>query len=299
VNSQANKTYFDDINLTVSPAASTAEPYFSAVITEAHDYHEFGQLMEGRGFKGDYRYGYQGSEKDNEISGDGSSYTTQFRQLDPRLGRWMAPDPVFQPWQSPYTSMDNDPVNLNDGMGLSAGDADKVTIDGQEYDRVELDGDPTGNDTFDDDIDIGGGKTGTGKYSGDKDKSFYSYSGKKGKDRKYYKLTPSEQKDKTITVDASGTESAEEDPNNAQADLPDIILNMTDGSVLHKPNIVSRPSWGAESPKISNSYTAVDPQNFYTAIVVHHTGNDNNPDPDDLQSDHFDRDNGSRPIVGD
>ena len=119
MNSQANKTYFDDINLTVSSAASTAEPYFSAVITEAHDYHEFGQLMEGRGFKGNYRYGYQGSEKDNEISGDGSSYTTQFRQLDPRLGRWMAPDPVFQPWQSPYTSMDNNPVNMVDLLGLS------------------------------------------------------------------------------------------------------------------------------------------------------------------------------------
>lgn len=51
------------------------------------------------------------------MAGAGNSYTTEFRQLDPRLGRWFSPDPVFQPWQSPYTSMDNDPINLTDVMG--------------------------------------------------------------------------------------------------------------------------------------------------------------------------------------
>jgi RHS repeat-associated protein len=75
--------------------------------------------MAGRGFSGSYRFGYQGSEKDNEVSGDGNSYTTEFRQLDPRLGRWFSVDPVFQPWQSPYTSMDNNPIGLNDPLGLS------------------------------------------------------------------------------------------------------------------------------------------------------------------------------------
>jgi RHS repeat-associated protein len=73
--------------------------------------------MAGRGFSGSYRFGYQGSEKDNEVSGDGNTYTTEFRQLDPRLGRWFSVDPVFQPWQSPYTSMDNNPIGLNDPKG--------------------------------------------------------------------------------------------------------------------------------------------------------------------------------------
>ena len=30
----------------------------------------------------------------------------------------LPPITIFQPWQSPYTSMDNDPINLNDVMGL-------------------------------------------------------------------------------------------------------------------------------------------------------------------------------------
>ena len=86
-------------------------------LKNSENYYPFGMEMAGRGFSGSYRFGYQGSEKDNEVSGDGNSYTTEFRQLDPRLGRWFSVDPVFQPWQSPYTSMDNDPINLNDPMG--------------------------------------------------------------------------------------------------------------------------------------------------------------------------------------
>ena len=54
---------------------------------------------------------------DKEIRGDGNSYTTTFRQLDPRLGRWMTLDPVFQAHQSPYNSMDNNPILLNDPLG--------------------------------------------------------------------------------------------------------------------------------------------------------------------------------------
>ncbi|MBT3424521.1 MAG: hypothetical protein HOD63_10470 [Bacteroidetes bacterium] len=35
-----------------------------------------------------YRFGFNGIEKDNEVFGTGNSYTTMFRQYDPRLGRW-------------------------------------------------------------------------------------------------------------------------------------------------------------------------------------------------------------------
>jgi RHS repeat-associated protein len=53
-------------------------------------------------------------EVDNEVKGNGNSYTTQFRQYDPRLGRWLSLDPVVQSHQSPYSSFDNNPVLYND-----------------------------------------------------------------------------------------------------------------------------------------------------------------------------------------
>jgi hypothetical protein len=37
--------------------------------------------------------------------------------LDPRIGRWLSIDPKFQPWQSSYTSMDNNPIMYNDVLG--------------------------------------------------------------------------------------------------------------------------------------------------------------------------------------
>lgn len=83
-----------------------------------NDYYPFGMLVPGRhGNSGDYRYGYQGSEKDNEVKGEGNSYTTHYRFLDPRVGRWMSIDPVTMPSESPYSSMANNPVLYNDVNG--------------------------------------------------------------------------------------------------------------------------------------------------------------------------------------
>jgi hypothetical protein len=74
--------------------------------------------MPGRhGNTGDYRYGYQGSEKDGEISGEGNSYSTFFRQLDVRLGRWKSIDPKVHAWESPYVSMGDNPIRNNDVLG--------------------------------------------------------------------------------------------------------------------------------------------------------------------------------------
>lgn len=51
--------------------------------------------------------------------GTENSYTTEFRQLDPRIGRWLSLDPKASemPWQSPYVSMDNNPIWYNDPLG--------------------------------------------------------------------------------------------------------------------------------------------------------------------------------------
>jgi RHS repeat-associated protein len=96
----------------------------------------FGMQMPGRnGGTGDYRYAFNGMEHDPEVSGDGNSYTTEFRSYDPRLGRWKSLDPLMSkfPWQSPYVAFDNNPIFFNDPLGLAAtggGDGKKVTTQG-------------------------------------------------------------------------------------------------------------------------------------------------------------------------
>jgi RHS repeat-associated protein len=66
-----------------------------------------------------YFYGYQGSEADDEISGEGNSYTTQYRFLDVRIGRWLSLDPLMDnfPSMTPYNSMNNNPIIFNDPYG--------------------------------------------------------------------------------------------------------------------------------------------------------------------------------------
>ena len=82
------------------------------------NYYPFGMGMASRsGNNGNYRYGYQGSEKDDEIKGQGNYYTTFFRGLDPRLGKWLSVDPKTTAWESPYVSMGNNPIWYNDPLG--------------------------------------------------------------------------------------------------------------------------------------------------------------------------------------
>lgn len=86
-----------------------------------------------------YRYGFNGMERDDEIKGSGNSYTTEFRLLDPRLGRWPSTDPVTHAQFSPYSTFDNNPIYWIDPAGANAGD------------YYSKDGTHLGNDDIDDD----------------------------------------------------------------------------------------------------------------------------------------------------
>lgn len=100
----------------------TPSNYAWVCLQNTYDYSPFGVSLDGRTVESDfYRRGFNGMEKDDEFKRKGNSYTTEFRQLDPRMGRWLSPDPVFQPWQTPYCSMDNNPIRLNDPLGNVAG----------------------------------------------------------------------------------------------------------------------------------------------------------------------------------
>jgi RHS repeat-associated protein len=118
----------------------TSVDYWLADIRQSTDYSPFGVQLSARNItkfmpgtstpitNADGRYGYQGSEEDDEIKGEGNSYTTEYRFLDPRLGRWLSIDPVFQPHQGPYNSMDNNPIFYNDPLG----DRVKITETGEK-----------------------------------------------------------------------------------------------------------------------------------------------------------------------
>mgnify|MGYP006266441223 CR=1 FL=1 len=108
---------------------------FVADVVSAADYYPFGMLMPGRNLEADgYDYGFQGMEKDDEIKGLGNAYTTEFRQYDPRAGRWLSTDKVYKAYESPYSAFANNPSNVLDPNGL-----DTVLTEEQyreEYDAI-------------------------------------------------------------------------------------------------------------------------------------------------------------------
>lgn len=92
--------------------------YYVADITSETDYFPYGMAMpERKASIGDYRYAAFGFEQDQEVSGEGNSYTTYFRSYDPRLGRWKSPDPVIHPWESDYVGFADNPILYTDPSG--------------------------------------------------------------------------------------------------------------------------------------------------------------------------------------
>ena len=98
-----------------------------ANVLMAQDYYPFGMVMPGRSFQGsdNYRYGFQGQEKDDEIKGEGNSLDFGARIHDPRLGRFLSvdPDAVKYPFMSPYCFAANSPIRMIDLDGRGPEDA--------------------------------------------------------------------------------------------------------------------------------------------------------------------------------
>jgi len=84
------------------------------------------------GSTADYRYGFQGQEKDDEIKGgEGKSLNYTFRMHDPRVGRFFAVDPLEKsyPWNSPYAFSENSVIN---SIELEGGEKLVATVKGGE-----------------------------------------------------------------------------------------------------------------------------------------------------------------------
>ncbi|PCJ64359.1 MAG: hypothetical protein COA58_13475 [Bacteroidetes bacterium] len=99
--------------------------YYSAQVVSVSDYYPFGMQIKERQWKNSsfsYRFGFNSKEKDDEVSGSGNSYDYGFRIYNPRLGKFLSVDPLFQsyPWLTPYQFASNLPIAAIDLDGLES-----------------------------------------------------------------------------------------------------------------------------------------------------------------------------------
>jgi RHS repeat-associated protein len=94
--------YIDDVSLTQGNYEKVGQT----------DYYPGGMTMPNRNVQGDYRYAYQGQEKDPETGKE----AFQLRLYDSRINRWLTTDPAGQ-YHSPYLSMSNNWISVVDPDG--------------------------------------------------------------------------------------------------------------------------------------------------------------------------------------
>jgi RHS repeat-associated protein len=78
----------------------------------------FGVTLTNRNFtSSSYRYGFNGQEKQTEITGNNSHYTAEFWMYDSRAGRRWNLDPKPNPSISSYATFANNPIWFSDPKG--------------------------------------------------------------------------------------------------------------------------------------------------------------------------------------
>jgi len=96
---------------------------YSSILTSGSSFlSAFGTILDNRNFGNSPRVGFNGQEKDNEISGDGNSISYTYRMLDTRLGRFFSVDPLADQycWNSSYSFSSNRVIDAFEIEGLEA-----------------------------------------------------------------------------------------------------------------------------------------------------------------------------------
>lgn len=110
--------------------------YFKASLEAANDYYPFGApIAERTAMSDEYRYGFNGAEKDDEVANDGEHYDLGFRHYDPKIARMFSLDPLaanYPSW-SPYQYAANSPISIVDvlGLGPGGGHTDEEKLNGE------------------------------------------------------------------------------------------------------------------------------------------------------------------------
>lgn len=108
-----------------SATNSSLIDHYTADIASAQDYYPFGMSMPARTFTaatiGNYRYGFNGKENDNEVKGGtGEQIDYGMRVYDPRIGKFLSVDPITAkyPGLTPFQYASNSPIGGIDEDGL-------------------------------------------------------------------------------------------------------------------------------------------------------------------------------------
>ncbi|QEC44784.1 hypothetical protein FSB84_25025 [Pseudobacter ginsenosidimutans] len=104
----------NDRKIAVDQDNNGINDYFRAELLSVTDYYAFGMQMPGRKWSlGNYRFGFNGKENDNEVKeGDGLQQDYGMRVYDARLGKFLSVDPLIKdfPWYTPYQFAGNKPI---------------------------------------------------------------------------------------------------------------------------------------------------------------------------------------------
>ena len=108
-------------------ASTTDEP----MVVSLSDYYPYGMTMGGRSYSADeYRYGFQGQDKEKELWGGEASFFT-YRISDNRLGKFFSVDPLSSkfPWNSSYAFSENRVIDGVEMEGLEYLDVNNPYIE--------------------------------------------------------------------------------------------------------------------------------------------------------------------------
>jgi RHS repeat-associated protein len=130
---QDNGVYDPITGLYSSATEDGIVDYYTSDVVSQSDYYPFGMLLPGRNSSEDeYRYGFNGMEMDDEVSGKGNSYDFGARLYNSRVGRWLSRDPQESSYPSlaPYQFVDNSPIKFIDP------DGEKIIVPSESQDGV-------------------------------------------------------------------------------------------------------------------------------------------------------------------
>jgi RHS repeat-associated protein len=100
-----------------------ADDLTTTAVASASDYYPFGLQMDSRTVNdGDYRYGFNGKEKDDKGEFGNTHYDYGFRIYNPAIAKFLSVDPLTKsyPMLTPYQFASNTPIQAIDLDGLEA-----------------------------------------------------------------------------------------------------------------------------------------------------------------------------------